>query len=144
MPREATNTRAQVFWKAFKMWAGIMALPGAFLLAPMAGVRLQSPNALPDVALMTVSHVLAPGALFGAVGAGVLALRASPATKIRTLSLGVVTGLACPLLLFGALLVILPKDEASLGWILFGMIFSVTGHLPASWPQQRSCPKTSG
>ncbi len=109
------------------MWAGIMTLPGAFLLAPMAGVRLQSPNALPDVALMTVSYVLAPGALFGAMGAGVLALWASPAKKIPTLSLGVVTGLASPLIFFGALLVILPKNEASLGWILFGMIFSVAG-----------------
>jgi hypothetical protein len=104
-----------------------MALPGAFFLIQVAGVRLQSANPLPDLLLMALYYALAPGAFFGALGATALAFLGSPAKKIRTLLVGIVIGLVCPLCFFGALIVFLPKNEWTLGWFLFGFIFALTG-----------------
>jgi hypothetical protein len=104
-----------------------MALPGAFLLINAAGVRLQSANAIPDLLLMALYSILAPGAFFGLLGAAALAFWASPANRVRTRLVGTVTGLACPICFFGALIAFLPKNEGTLGWFLFGFIFTLTG-----------------
>lgn len=104
-----------------------MALPGGFLLIQMASVRSNPSHDISDLLLMALYYVIAPGVIFGALGSAALAFLASPTSKLRTVVLGIVTGLLCPVLLFGALIIFLPRNEGALGWFLFGFIFAMTG-----------------
>jgi multisubunit Na+/H+ antiporter MnhG subunit len=105
-----------------------MSLPGAFFLAQSLDI-LRSARGVRDLLLAALYYMLAPGVIFGGLGAIALTLLASPAKKTRTLLVGTVTGFACPLAFFGALIVFSPKNEATLGWIVLGFIFSLTGAL---------------
>jgi len=119
--------RGRVFWRAFKTWSCIMALPGAFFLTQSLAL-LQSADGAYKLLLMALYTVLAPGVVFGGLGATALTFLASPAKKTRTLSVEVVTGLACPLAFFSALIVLEgPKNEGVAGWFFYGLIFALTG-----------------
>ena len=119
--------RARIFWRAFKTWSTIMSLPGAFFLMQSLGL-LHSIDGVHTLLLLALYSVLAPGVLFGVLGATALTFLASPAKKTRTLLVGIVTGLACPLTFFGALIVLQgPKNEGVAGWVLYGFIFVLTG-----------------
>jgi hypothetical protein len=120
--------RARIFWRAFKTWSGIMSLPGAFFLIQAVGL-LHSARDVYNLLLLALYSALAPGVIFGVLGATALTFLASPAKKTRTLLVGIVTGLSCPLAFFGALIAFFPKNDATLGWVIFGFIFALTGAL---------------
>ena len=129
MVSDTSKGRAHIFWTAFKPWSGIMSLPGAFFLIQAIGL-LHSARGVYDFLLYVFYSVLAPGVLFGALGATALTFLASPAKKTRTLLVGIVIGFACPLAFFGALIVLQGlKNEGVAGWVIYGFIFALTGAL---------------
>jgi hypothetical protein len=78
--------------------------------------------------LLALYTAIAPGVIFGVLGASALTFLAWLAKKTRTLLVGIVTGFACPLAFFGALIVVQGvKNEGVAGWILYGFIFVLTG-----------------
>jgi hypothetical protein len=106
-----------------------MSLPGAFFLIQAIGL-LHSARGVYDLLLYVLYSMLAPGVVFGGLGATALIFLASPAKKIRTLLVGIVIGFACPLAFFGALIVLQgPKKEGVAGWVIYGSIFALTGAL---------------
>jgi hypothetical protein len=104
-----------------------MALPGTFFLLQGVASLLQSANGVYNLLLLALYSVLAPGVIFGGLGAIALAFLTSPAKRIRTLLVATVTGLACPLALLGALIVFFPKNEGTLGWVISGYLYAATG-----------------
>ncbi len=125
---DTPKRRGHIFWRAFKTWAGIMSLPGAFFLTQSAGLLLDSVDGVYKLLLMAFYSVLAPGVVFGVLGAAALTFLASPATKTRTLLVGIVTGFTCPAAFFVALIVLLgPKNEGVVGYGIYGFIFALTG-----------------
>jgi hypothetical protein len=125
---DTPKVRAHIFWTAFKTWSGIMSLPGAFFLLQGAASILHSANGAYNLLLLALYSVLAPGVVFGVPGATALTFLGSPVKKTRTLLVGTVTGFACPLAFFGALIVLQgPKNEGVAGWVLYGFLFALTG-----------------
>ena len=93
-----------------------------------AGLLLHSMDGVNKLLLLVLYSVLAPGVVFGVLGATALTFLASPAKKTRTLLVGIAIGFACPLAFFGALIVLQgPKNEGVAGWVLYGFIFVLTG-----------------
>ena len=76
---------------------------------------------------MAIYWALGPGVLFGALGAAALTFLVRPGQQLRALAVGVLVGFACPVAFFGALMFILPQNEGTMGWYLFGFIFAMTG-----------------
>lgn len=107
VPRTIERTRAPVFWQVFKVWGGIMALSGLFFVS-QARLHYQS----------ILVEVIAPGVALGAIGAAFMSLLVRPGQKFRALP-------SCFLL--GGLAIVLPKNEATMGYVLFGMIFAMAG-----------------
>ena len=103
-----------------------MALPGLFFLL-QTGSPLSSPDWLTSFLTTALYWVLAPGAVFGGIGAGAMTLWVQPGQTFRAITLGVVVGLGAPAGFFAALAIFLPKNEATMGWVLFGMVFAMTG-----------------
>jgi hypothetical protein len=120
------RSNTQDFWKFFKLWAGITAIP-CLLVYSQIGIHYT--KALPVL--------LAPAVVFGTIGATVMAFLVSPGHLLRALLAGIVVGFGLPAAVFWGLLVILPKNEVSLGyyfagWVL-GMAGGVAGVIAGSW-----------
>jgi hypothetical protein len=113
---ELERTRSQVFWAVFKIWGGIMAFPGLFFL-PRIGLHYQ----------YILFEMVAPGIAFGAIGAASMTLLVRPGQKLRALVVGLLVGFGTPAAFFSGLAILLPKNEATMGYVLFGMIFAMTG-----------------
>jgi hypothetical protein len=116
MPRTIERTRARVFWQVFKVWGGIMTLPGLFFVS-QARLHYQS----------ILGEVIAPGVAFGAIGAAFMSLLVRPGQKFRALLVGLLVGGGSPAAFFWGLAIVLPKNEATMGYVLFGMIFAMAG-----------------
>ena len=122
MLSEADPGRARIFWNTFKIWGGIMALPGTFSML-MGGAHFNS-----NVLLLSgFYYVLAPGVVFGTIGAAALAFLVRPGQRIRALVVGSLVGFGCPAAFFVALALILPKNEGTPVWIFAAMIYGGTG-----------------
>jgi hypothetical protein len=120
------QSNAQNFWKFFKLWAGVTAIP-CLLVYFQSGI--QHVQALPVL--------LAPAVVFGTIGAAVMTFLVSPGHLLRALLAGIVVGFGLPAGVFWGLAVILPKNEATLGyylagWVL-GMAGGVAGVIARSW-----------
>jgi hypothetical protein len=105
-----------MFWQVFKVWGGIMALPGVFFLSQV-GLHYQ----------YILVGVIAPGVGFGAIGAAFLTLLVRPGQKVRALVVGLLVGFGTPAAFFWGLAIVLPKNEATMGYALFGLVFAMTG-----------------
>jgi hypothetical protein len=120
------RSNARDFWRFFKLWAGITAIP-CLLVYSQTGI--QHVQALPVL--------LAPAVVFGTIGATVMTFLVTPGHLLRALLAGMVVGFGLPAAVFWGLVVILPKNEASLGyylagWVL-GMAGGVAGVIAGSW-----------
>jgi hypothetical protein len=149
MLSEAGQERAQIFWKAFKIWGGIMAIPGAaatLMSAPEVFKSAFAPaypaHFVYGWSVVCFYYVFVPAAAFGGLGAAALTFLVRPGQKFRAVVVGTVTGLGCPAAFFAALALILPKNEATLGWVFGGIIYGgigifagvVAGNTIASYP----------
>ncbi len=93
-----------------------MALPGLFFLAQV-GLHYQ----------YILVGIIAPGVVFGAIGAAFMSLLVRPGQKGRALAVGLLVGFASPAAFFWGLAIVLPKNEATMGYGLFGMILGLAG-----------------
>lgn len=128
MPSEVNGRRAQTFWKAFKIWAAIMAVPGA--LGTFGKVvncfRWGCPYG-PSIPRTALWWIGAPGVILGGLGAAALALLIRPGQKWRAPLVGIVVGFACPVVIAIVLDIILPKNNDRMGLALFGFMFAMLG-----------------
>ena len=117
MTSQARPTKSQDFWKFFKIWAGVSALPVLpfSLQAVFRGNVSQAPV------------ILAPAVLFGAVGAAVMTFLLPPGNLFRSVLVGIVVGFVVPAGVFWVWANALPKNEATMGYYLAGMVFGSAG-----------------
>src|ERR1700758_1390508 len=65
-------------------------------------------------------EMVAPGIAFGAIGAAFMTLLVRPGQKLRALVVGLLVGFGTPAAFFSGLAILLPKNEATMGYVLFG------------------------
>lgn len=128
MSSQVASKRARIFGKAFKVWGGIMALPGVFLTFQIGSGGFHTASfSMYDFMRMGLYYAIAPGVAFGTVGAAALTFLAWQGHTLRAFAVGIAIGFLCPAVFFAGMFFLLPKNEGSLGWVLFGVIFSMTG-----------------
>jgi hypothetical protein len=115
------RTKAQVFWRFFGLWAGIVGVPS--LLFYSMGNHSQ-----PILFLLKQLLVfLAPAVLFGAIGAAVMTFLVPPGRTVLAVLVGIVLGFVLPVATFWTVGTILPKDEATMGFFIAGWVFGMAG-----------------
>ncbi|HSZ63227.1 MAG TPA: hypothetical protein VK828_15600 [Terriglobales bacterium] len=130
MLSEVNRKLAQTFWKAFKIWAAIMAVPGALgtLDQVVSCFRWGCPYG-PSIPLIALWWMAAPGGIFGGLGAAALTFRIRSGQKWPVPLVGIVVGFACPVATTIALGITLPKHYDRMGLVLFGFMFAMLGTL---------------
>lgn len=130
MLSEVSPKPPQIFWKAFKIWAAIMAVPGALgtfehALSCFRWGCQYGPPILPTALLWTG----APGGIFGGLGAAALTFLVRSGQKWPAPLVGTVVGFACPVATTIALGIILSKNNDRMGLVIFGFMFAMLGAL---------------
>jgi hypothetical protein len=115
------RTRAQVFWRFFGLWSGIVGVPS--LLFYSMGNHSQPILVLLEQLLI----YLAPAVLFGSIGAAVMTFFVPPGRTVLAVLVGVVLGFVLPVASFWTAGATLPKDEATMGYFIAGWVFGLAG-----------------
>ena len=117
------RTSVQVFWRSFCLWAGIMGLPS--ILFYSMGNHSQPILVL----LKRLLICLAPAVLFGGIGATVMTFFVPTGRTLLAVLVGTVVGFVLPVATFWIVAAILPKDEATMFYVIEGWVFGMAGCL---------------
>jgi hypothetical protein len=136
-PDPKTRRRAE-FGKIIFLWAVIVS-------APVAVFSLGS-----HVSISGLIGSFAFGTVFGIIGTAILSRFVSPGSKFATVLGIIIGGVLAPLVLW-TLALIMPKNEATMGYFLFGFILAVpnalaggmAGYLYASMSTPRPLPDSA-
>jgi hypothetical protein len=107
-----TNRLVAAFGKTFLLWA----ILGS---APLMLIVLQGPFSLGKLGLG-----LLPGVVLGAIGTAIMNFVVPAGSKSAPVT-GFLLGGALPPIVLWTLAIILPKDEGTMGYVLFGFILAI-------------------
>jgi len=111
------------FLRTFLFWAALTSLPCLLFTMPFS--------------LHLVAALMVPGLVMGALGATIMTLVVEPGRTFSAVIVGFFVGSGIPLIVFWGLAALGPKNEATLGYGIFGFLFAVpsgiAGIIAGSW-----------
>ena len=122
--------RLRDFTKMFVLWAGLICVPGLFLVFGQGGRGEPKHSDL-------LPLVLFPASVLGAVGAAIMTFVVRRGERRSAMIVGTVVGFGLPPVAFWSLAAVLPKNEATMGYVLARCILAVpsgiAGIVSATW-----------
>src|SRR5258707_8862703 len=125
VPGDAGIQPGLEFLRTFRFWGALTALPWLLPLFPT------------PFSLRLVAALMVPGLVMGALGATIMTLVVERGRTFSAVIVGFLVGLGVPLIVFWGLAALGPKNEATLGYGIFGFLFAVpsgiAGIIAGSW-----------
>jgi len=125
VPGDAGIQPGLEFLRTFLFWGALTSLP---CLLPLFTTPFS---------LRLVAALMVPGLVMGALGATIMTLVVEPGRTFSAVIVGFFVGSGVPLIVFWGLAALGPKNEATLGYGIFGFLFAVpsgiAGIIAGSW-----------
>jgi len=113
VPGDAGIQPGLEFLRTFLFWAALTSLPCLLPLFTM------------PFSLRLAAALMVPGLGMGALGATIMTLVVEPGRTFSAVIVGFFVGAGVPLIVFSGLAALGPKNEATLGYGIFGFLFAV-------------------